>query len=155
MFVVSVEAKLEETVGGIATPTAYIEPHVSLLQAAFPSYLEIDRGLVHEDHPTLKDPDPHGIVDGGQSRAQGKDPFRQGLATDLDVGAAEDLHQAARAAGVDFRPRSCKPDHWWLGRGSVNPSERPGAPTLGLSLAVTASLSSTLHIGPRQLPLHR
>ena len=46
----------------------------------------------------------------------------------------EDLHQAARAAGVDFRPGSCEPNHWWLGRGSVNPSERPGAPTLGLSL---------------------
>jgi len=78
---------------------------------------------------------------------------RKGQRTSSAI-AAQDVHQAARTAGVDFRPRSCEPDHRWLGRGSVNPSERPGALTLGLSLAVTASLSSTLHIGLRQLPRH-
>jgi hypothetical protein len=66
---------------------------------------------------------------------------------------AEDVHQAGArrwrwTSGLDHANQIIG----WFGRRSVNPSERPGAPTLGLSLAVASCPSSTLHIGPRQHP---
>src|SRR5665647_1879222 len=90
MLVVSIKGELEEPVGRVATATADINPHIRLLHPAFSSDLQIDRGLVHKDHPALKHPLLHCVVDRSQGRAEGEDPVGEGLAADFDLGSVQD-----------------------------------------------------------------